>query len=544
MADENLPLVEPLRSPWRERLLEALAHVQRDLLIVGPYIKDDVVAMMKNALARRPDSQPLSVRVITRILPDDFLSGASDLAALQHLLAWSAEFPGSSMEMRVINNVHAKVWIFDANLAIVGSGNATIPGLAGNIEYGLAVSEPQLVERILHDWQIYWEQATPVDAEMLGKLCLWLDAIASDTEVRSLEKMAREKRQAVERRIGAAPHIGKRLLVSQSEHQVKRTISERQDSYVVSSTHEGLPAPEPTHTTLLTQSVVVRVPASHLWQALCWTASLVGAEPQPNAANETFLKITTKPASSEQQMLQCTWADGKRFSQATIQGHAPEAQPAWTITLGSRAVQQLADFLQYMASGVAFDDQPPSESELLLWWQPSPSRFFVSQAHIESAVPVVIPCMPAAMSSTIPVLRPPLSQITIEQELLLTGFVTLKQQWERLHADAPALTSWELSFGSPGTTSTMLLSVGPMEAPLVVSMPGTNCMLSGPAIKLCLDFASLQHVIASAQNRVRRWRLSAGRDADSVRFIPEFDHEMVWADSLVWFHELRDVGGG
>ncbi len=108
MADESLPLVEPVRSPWRERLFEALAHVQRDLLMVGPYIKDDVVIMIKNTLAMRSNPQPLTLRVITRALPDDFLSGASDIAALQHLLAWPTEFARISVEIRVINNVHAK----------------------------------------------------------------------------------------------------------------------------------------------------------------------------------------------------------------------------------------------------------------------------------------------------------------------------------------------------------------------------------------------------------------------------------------------------
>jgi hypothetical protein len=48
-------------------------------------------------------------------------------------------------------------------------------------------------------------------------------------------------------------------------------------------------------------------------------------------------------------------------------------------------------------------------------------------------------------------------------------------------------------------------------------------MLSGPEIRLRLDFASFQHVVASAQDRIRRWRLCAGRDADAVQFIPDFD---------------------
>ncbi len=540
MADESLPLVEPVRSPWRERLFEALAHVQRDLLMVGPYIKDDVVIMIKNTLAMRSNPQPLTLRVITRALPDDFLSGASDIAALQHLLAWPTEFARTSVEIRVINNVHAKVWAFDASLAIVGSGNATFPGLEDNLEYGLAIAEPRLIEQILRDWQEWWEQASPVDANELEELRLWLDAIESDAEIRSAEKMTQEKRQAVERRIGAAPHIGRRLVVARSERRGKQAISERQVSYRASHPHSDLHAPEAPHDTSHIPQEVVSVPASYLSQALHWTTPLASGEPYLNSASGTFLKITTKPVTQERQLLQCTWADGKRYSQATIHGQTRE-RPFWTITLGSSAVQQLIDFLQHASEEMAPEDQSPPE--LYLWWRPSPSSFFVSHAY-ESSIPVAIPCMPASTPSYTSVLRPPLSQMTVEQELLLTGLMTLKQQWENLYSDASSLDMIEMSFGSPGTVPTMTLSVGPIEAPLVVSMPSTGSILSGPEIRLRLDFASFQHVIASAHDRIYRWRLCVGRDADAVQFITEFDHEMAWANSLIWVHELRDVAGG
>ncbi len=546
MADERLPLVEPIRSPWREQLIGALLQVQHDLLIVGPYIKDDVIAMLKDTLAERQTPQTLAVQVITRVLPDDFLSGASDIAALQHLLAWSTELASISIEMRAINNVHAKVWVFDANLAIVGSGNATFSGLENNLEYGLAVSEPQLVERILSDWQEWWEQAAQVNTNELKQLSLWLEAIASDAEICKAEKLAQEKRQAVERRIGVAPRIGNRLGVAQSARKGKYALSERQSPYGDSHLQSELHAPEPQQATSHILPEMVRVTASHLRQALRWTALLTNDELQSFAANGTFLKITTKPVSQEQQVLQFTWADGKRFSQASIQGYTRDAQPSWTITLGISAVQQLADYLRPVSgeSGeIALDGQLPLEPELFVWWQPSPSRFFLSQAR-ESNVPVVIPCMPATIPSNAPVLRPPLSQITIEQDLLLNGLMTLKQQWERLHTDAPALASIEISFGSPGTASTMMLLVGPIEAPSFVSMPGIDCILSSPEIRQRLDFTSFQHVVANAQDRIRRWLIRVGRDADAVQFIPEFDDGINQVESSRWIHELRDVATG
>ena len=549
MAAEHLPRVEPVRSPWREQLIKALLHVQRDLLLVGPYIKDDVIAMLRDTLEARLTPQPLSVRVITRALPDDFLSTASDIVALQHLLAWPAGRAGTSVEMRIINNLHAKVWVFDTNLAIVGSGNATFSGLESNLEYGLAVSDPQLVGLILRDWQEWWEQASPVNESDLEQMRLWLEAIESDMDIRKAAKLAQEKRQAAERRIGTAPRIGARLALPRSARQGDYVVSERPDFYGTALIPDSPHMPDGSEMQDAASHMmpaILHVPASHLWHALCWTTSSMGKEPQPYAANGAFLKMTAKPirsASQEQTALQCTWADGQRFSQATIQGHAHAIQPSWTITLGSSAVLQLVDYLQHVSGEIASDSQSPPEPELLVWWQPSPSHLFVSQAH-ESGGAVVIPCMPAAMAGNAPMLRPPLSQITVEQEVLIAGLMTLKQQWERLHPDASALATIEISFGSPGTTSSMALSVGPIDTPLVVSIPDTDCILSGPEIRLRLDFTSFQHVVACAQGRVQRWRMRVGRDAEALQFIPEFESQMAWADSSTWVHELRDVAGG
>jgi hypothetical protein len=492
VADEHLPLIEPILSPWRAQLIEALLHVQRNLLLVGPYIKDDVISTLKGTLGERLTPQPLSIRIITRILPDDFLSGASDIAALQHLLAWPTELAGISVEMRAINNVHAKVWVFDTNMAIVGSGNATFPGLESNLEYGLSVADPLLVERILHDWQEWWEQASPVNANELRRLSLWLEAIASDVETRKAEKMAREKRKAAERRIGTAPRIGNRLVVAQISHRGEHAISERQNLYRDSHSQSSLHAPELTQDTSPIQIGRVRVQASHLWQALRWTTYLIDDRSQTYATNGTFLKITTRPVSQEQFVVQFTWADGKRFSQATIQGYAGHTQPSWIITLGESAIRQLVQYLQSVSGEIAFNEQP--SSEVYLQWQPSPSYLFVSLAGGDT-IPVNIPCMPAAMPGNIPILRAQLSQIVVEQEVLLKGLMSLKQRWEGLQLDAHVLDTIEISFGLSGTTSLMTLSVGPIDAPLVVSVPGTDCILSSPEIRLRLDFDAISIVV-------------------------------------------------
>ncbi|MGB8347658.1 MAG: phospholipase D-like domain-containing protein, partial [Ktedonobacteraceae bacterium] len=451
------------------------------------------------------------------------------------LLAWPAE--QASVEVRAISNLHAKVWVFDSDLAIVGSGNATMSGLQANLEYGVRVADPRLVEQMLSDWQDYWEQAEPLDAATLDALHTWLEALADDAELHAAEKLAQEKRRAAEQRIGAAPRIGKRLIVAQSARSVKRTIPAEPPMPYVASHYETV---EQVHSTAL--AVGMQVSASQLWQALTWTTPLLGAEARLSPQSGAFLKLTARAASTGQAVLQCAWADGKRASQATIQSHDQETPPFWTVTLGSSAMLQLAEFLQRLSAVMASADQPPCD--LLLWWEATPARLFVIQSHAESSVPLVLPALPASMPGNFPALRPPLSQIIIEQEQLFTGLTMLAQNWHMGESNTSLPETIELSFGAPGAISAVRLAIGPMEAPLVAFVPGMDCVLSGPAITLRLDLASCWHILASAQDRVRCWQLCVGRDADAVQFVPEFAHDMAWADTLRWRHELRDVTEG
>ena len=49
-----------------------------------------------------------------------------------------------------------KVYVFDENSAIVTSSNLTLSGLKSNIEYGIEVTEPVVIQRILGDMHAYW----------------------------------------------------------------------------------------------------------------------------------------------------------------------------------------------------------------------------------------------------------------------------------------------------------------------------------------------------------------------------------------------------
>jgi hypothetical protein len=85
MEEDHLYRVVPIPSPWRTILLEAVAKVRQRLFIICPYIKEDIVTALKEALlSRRSEAAaPVHVRVLTRVLPEELLNGSSDITALQ-----------------------------------------------------------------------------------------------------------------------------------------------------------------------------------------------------------------------------------------------------------------------------------------------------------------------------------------------------------------------------------------------------------------------------------------------------------------------------
>jgi hypothetical protein len=569
MEDEHVPAVEPIRSPWRERLLTALAQVRHELLMVGPYIKDDVITLVKEVLQARADHQPLSVRVITRTLPDDFLSGASDIAALQHLLAWSEELLGSHVEVRAINNVHAKVWVFDSDLAFVGSGNATFSGLDANLEYGIAVSEPSVIARILQDWQEWWEQAAPLNAEMLDELHRWLDALTNDAEVCAAEKLVQEKRQTIESRIGQVPRIGKRLDISKNEQKVILTTTNKkkavQSTQISQATSSLLATPQslwgnPLSTTELLGSITVS--AYEFWQALFWVFPHVDEtkdfwESQKVNHPDTFLQLACVNIPGRQPVLQCIWADGKRRSLSKILGQNKNAHLSWTITLN------LETTLLLMSKKETHHWQEEPGDFLLLKRDTLGILNRLEVYHgIERDGAVKVSSMSSTSTAVVTSkLNPLISSLRLLHGQLIIALDQMEQEWYELqeilhyrripyvpdqwrnpfHKENYPLRSIQISLDSPGEESIIVLSAGHLDMPIELNLPAYDCILGGPPIRISLDYAALWQILIGAQGKVSSWQLFIGRDVDAVQFEPQFEEEMYWANTLTWRHELRDV---
>jgi HEAT repeat protein len=184
---------------------------------------------------------------LTRIRIQDLIEGASDLEAFEKLLRLS-EIPGIDVVMKCISNLHAKVYVFDGSSAIVTSSNLTPSGLKSNIEYGIELTDPVAIQRILADMSTYWLAAETVTPDMIERVGERLEATESVVTVNQALKL-KNNRPTVEELSLFTP-IGKRFapqgqdieLVGLEElrERISTTSKYRKKSKVVITTPEEL----------------------------------------------------------------------------------------------------------------------------------------------------------------------------------------------------------------------------------------------------------------------------------------------------------------
>jgi hypothetical protein len=117
---------------WSVVLDDALKLGHSKLRVVCPFIKKPVA----ERLMKYENMQ--HIQVITRFNLSDFCDGVSDTAALRFLLERGAQIRG-------VRNLHAKLYLFGENRAVVTSANLTEAALLRNHEFGFVADNTGIV---------------------------------------------------------------------------------------------------------------------------------------------------------------------------------------------------------------------------------------------------------------------------------------------------------------------------------------------------------------------------------------------------------------
>jgi phosphatidylserine/phosphatidylglycerophosphate/cardiolipin synthase-like enzyme len=146
----SLPRMNLLRSPWVDTFRQLVSIVKEDLLLVSPFVKSEPIDQVISILKRRGVQNSIRLSALTNLRPESALNGSMDLEAMVLLSECLPKF-----ELTHLPSLHAKVYVADSQMAILTSGNLTEPGLNGNLEYGVAFGDEQVVTQVRRDFENY-----------------------------------------------------------------------------------------------------------------------------------------------------------------------------------------------------------------------------------------------------------------------------------------------------------------------------------------------------------------------------------------------------
>lgn len=145
---------------WQSEF-ELAAKDCHELMVIAPFIYRN--AAMAIASGKR------SIRIITRFDLNNFYDLVSDLVGLRELIDMGAQIRG-------IQHLHSKAYVFDDKRAIVTSANLTDAGLNRNHELGFVSEDKAVVAECRKYFDSLWKQAG--NSLTLEKTNKWLTEIA------------------------------------------------------------------------------------------------------------------------------------------------------------------------------------------------------------------------------------------------------------------------------------------------------------------------------------------------------------------------------
>lgn len=132
-------MIQILTANHAEEIMDCFDSAIHEIKIVSPYLSPNTADILCRAA-----EQGISCTFVTRVYVDDFLKHSSNIDSLRKMLE-------AGIRVYAMIGLHAKLYLFDDNRAILGSANFTESGLHLNYELSIeALDEPDLVSQ-LHD---------------------------------------------------------------------------------------------------------------------------------------------------------------------------------------------------------------------------------------------------------------------------------------------------------------------------------------------------------------------------------------------------------
>lgn len=157
-------------SPWADTFGEFARSIQNTAILVSPYITEQPLESLAFALSEKNTPQ---IRLLTNLSTDSIVKGSLNTRSIADFYR---RFPKTIV--RHLPGLHAKVYVADEHTAIVTSGNLTNNSLYQNYEYGIEISDSEVVRQIARDLLDYGDLGSRVSLDELDRLTEAFESLA------------------------------------------------------------------------------------------------------------------------------------------------------------------------------------------------------------------------------------------------------------------------------------------------------------------------------------------------------------------------------
>lgn len=169
--------IELLNKDHLSTFKNSIDNAKECIRIVSPFIGFETSKLVANSLK----DTKVKCTIITRFYREDFLNHASSLEGLKILIE-------AGFKVIALKNLHAKLYIFDNELAILGSANFTMGGFRFNHELSLLI---EAEEELINKLSIYYDDLL-MNIESAGNWLLDLKMI--EDEIKLVDELSKNRK--------------------------------------------------------------------------------------------------------------------------------------------------------------------------------------------------------------------------------------------------------------------------------------------------------------------------------------------------------------
>jgi len=159
--------IELLSENHHDKIVDAFLHTKNQIRVISPFIQESMSKYLVDAMHRGISSQ-----LITRFYREDFIRSVSSLSALKNLCC-------AGVDIYALLDLHAKLYLFDEEIAIIGSANFTGGGFGKNIELSLYIEDEH---NLVYEFVQYFDQLRS-DIQAAGNYCVHESMITSEMQI-------------------------------------------------------------------------------------------------------------------------------------------------------------------------------------------------------------------------------------------------------------------------------------------------------------------------------------------------------------------------